>query len=122
MSRAILLCMFLSGSFCIGSIVNPVYAEELSLNRELMEYLAGEAVVNHGSDGILVQLPSDSDDGLSLGETLYARHCAVCHGDKLQGQPNWDVRDDNGLLPAPPHDESGHTWHHSDDQLFEVVK
>ena len=40
----------------------------------------------------------------------------------MQGQPNWDVRDDNGLLPAPPHDESGHTWHHSDDQLFEVVK
>jgi len=28
----------------------------------------------------------------------------------------------NGRLPAPPHDESGHTWHHSDKQLFIIVK
>ncbi|MBW4653370.1 MAG: hypothetical protein KME20_10110 [Kaiparowitsia implicata GSE-PSE-MK54-09C] len=25
-------------------------------------------------------------------------------------------------LPAPPHDETGHTWHHSDEQLFRIVK
>ena len=23
---------------------------------------------------------------------------------------------------APPHDASGHTWHHSDNQLFTIVK
>lgn len=28
----------------------------------------------------------------------------------------------NGRLPAPPHDDSGHTWHHSDRQLFTIVK
>lgn len=25
-------------------------------------------------------------------------------------------------MPAPPHDESGHTWHHPDDVLFAIVK
>jgi mono/diheme cytochrome c family protein len=26
------------------------------------------------------------------------------------------------FLSAPPHDATGHTWHHSDRQLFEMVK
>jgi mono/diheme cytochrome c family protein len=25
-------------------------------------------------------------------------------------------------MPAPPHDDSGHTWHHADDILFGIVK
>jgi hypothetical protein len=25
-------------------------------------------------------------------------------------------------MPAPPHDANGHTWHHSDEQLFTIVK
>jgi mono/diheme cytochrome c family protein len=28
----------------------------------------------------------------------------------------------NGRLPAPPHDATGHTWHHSDAQLFRIVR
>ena len=28
----------------------------------------------------------------------------------------------NGRLPAPPHDASGHTWHHTDRVLFDIVK
>ncbi len=27
-----------------------------------------------------------------------------------------------GRLPAPPHDASGHTWHHPDGVLFRVTK
>ena len=26
------------------------------------------------------------------------------------------------MLPAPPHDASGHTWHHPDQLLFEITK
>ena len=26
------------------------------------------------------------------------------------------------MLPAPPHDGTGHTWHHDDDLLFEHTK
>ena len=25
-------------------------------------------------------------------------------------------------MPAPPHDESGHTWHHADGVLFAITK
>lgn len=56
------------------------------------------------------------------GRTLYAEHCARCHGAKLEGQSDWMKRKPDGRLPAPPHDESGHTWHHSDEQLFRITK
>jgi mono/diheme cytochrome c family protein len=53
---------------------------------------------------------------------LYADRCAVCHGANLEGQPNWMGRKPDGKLPAPPHDETGHTWHHSDRQLLQIVR
>ena len=57
------------------------------------------------------------------GRILYARECAVCHGKNLEGQvPDWRSRLPDGSIPAPPHDETGHTWHHPDQQLFEVTK
>ncbi len=56
------------------------------------------------------------------GRTPYAEHCARCHGAKLEGQPDWMKRKPDGRLLAPPHDESGHTWHHSDEQLFRITK
>ena len=59
---------------------------------------------------------------LALGGTIYAQYCAACHGAKLEGQPNWRSRMPNGRMPAPPHDESGHTWHHTDRALFAITK
>ena len=59
---------------------------------------------------------------LALGAKVYAQHCSSCHGAKLEGQPNWRARGPNGRLPAPPHDESGHTWHHPDRVLFAISK
>ncbi|MFY9314570.1 MAG: cytochrome c [Burkholderiales bacterium] len=56
------------------------------------------------------------------GAKVYAEHCAACHGAKLEGQPNWRERLSNGRMPAPPHDESGHTWHHTDQVLFGITK
>lgn len=56
------------------------------------------------------------------GAVVYATHCASCHGKNLEGEPNWQTRKPTGELPAPPHDASGHTWHHSDPQLFAIVK
>ncbi len=55
------------------------------------------------------------------GESLYHANCAVCHGAKLEGQPNWRQTLANGTLPAPPHDETGHTWHHDDNYLIEYT-
>ena len=59
---------------------------------------------------------------VSLGQEIYAQNCASCHGVKLEGKPNWRRRDANGYLPAPPHDKTGHTWHHPDDYLFSMTK
>lgn len=59
---------------------------------------------------------------LALGEKAYAQHCAACHGAKLEGQPDWRRKLPNGRMPAPPHDDSGHTWHHPDDVLFGITK
>jgi mono/diheme cytochrome c family protein len=59
---------------------------------------------------------------VARGAKVYAEHCASCHGAKLEGQPNWRERLSNGRMPAPPHDESGHTWHHTDQVLFGITK
>ncbi len=65
--------------------------------------------------------PQDSGV-VGQGRSLYAEHCASCHGVSLEGQPGWQVRRPDGKLPAPPHDESGHTWHHPDAVLFALTK
>jgi mono/diheme cytochrome c family protein len=57
----------------------------------------------------------------AAGEQLYAQNCASCHGADLEGQGDWRVPGADGRLPAPPHDETGHTWHHSDAVLFTYV-
>ena len=69
-----------------------------------------------------VQLATDDAAVLAKGQAVYVQHCAACHGERLQGQPNWRERDASGRLPAPPHDASGHTWHHPDQVLFDITK
>ena len=59
---------------------------------------------------------------VDLGQIVYTENCASCHGVALEGQANWRQRDANGYLPAPPHDETGHTWHHPDSYLFLMTK
>ncbi len=59
---------------------------------------------------------------IEAGAAIYRSHCAACHGARLEGQPNWRQRNANGRLPAPPHDDSGHTWHHPDRMLFEITR
>ena len=59
---------------------------------------------------------------MDLGRAIYAENCASCHGVALAGQANWQQRDADGYLPAPPHDGTGHTWHHPDSYLFLMTK
>lgn len=59
---------------------------------------------------------------IAQGRAIYEAHCAVCHGAQLEGQPDWQVPLPSGRLPAPPHDASGHTWHHSDEVMLRIVR
>ena len=59
---------------------------------------------------------------LMEGQAIYQAECAACHGARLEGQANWQTRRPDGKLPAPPHDATGHTWHHPREQLAGIVK
>ncbi|MEO1639726.1 MAG: cytochrome c [Pseudomonadota bacterium] len=73
------------------------------------------------SDGVGLLSPDDAEV-VALGQGIYVAQCAACHGARLEGQPNWRTRGEDGLLPAPPHDATGHTWHHDDETLFTLTK
>jgi mono/diheme cytochrome c family protein len=67
-------------------------------------------------------LKPDDPAVTAQGAQIYAETCAACHGPGLAGEPNWRSPDKDGLMPAPPHDETGHTWHHTEKLLFELTK
>ena len=72
--------------------------------------------------GLFGGVGEPSAERLALGRQVYEVHCATCHGAELEGEPDWRSRRADGTLPAPPHDATGHTWHHPDAQLFAITK
>ena len=89
--------------------------------------LAAASVVGWGTARVPPSAAShiaDANDTamVSRGKRIYAVHCASCHGRYLQGQPLWQLVDDYAGRRAPAHDETGHTWQHSDEDLFEMTK
>lgn len=67
-------------------------------------------------------LPYRNAEAVARGAQTYAETCATCHGAALQGEADWQTRGADGYLPAPPHDEEGHTWHHPDHVLLDLVR
>ena len=93
--------------------------------RRALIAVAGLAAVG-GVAGLLLAQDVSSGrvtggDALA-GATLYAENCASCHGADLEGQPDWRTPGPDGRHPAPPHDETGHTWHHGDAMIFAYTK
>jgi len=80
------------------------------------------AVVLSACGDSLDRADATNSEAVALGEKLYAENCAECHQADLSGEPNWRETKDDGTLPAPPHDDSGHTWHHDDQLLFKYTK
>ncbi|MBV7332165.1 cytochrome c [Chloroflexi bacterium TSY] len=70
--------------------------------------------------GACTNLEQNSPD-IALGQSVYDVSCAPCHGLQGEGQPNWKKRDQNSKWPAPPHDNTGHTWHHPDSVLLQII-
>ena len=69
-----------------------------------------------------VPVPTLDLGQVSRGREVFVQHCASCHGSDAQGAPDWQQPDARGDLPAPPHDDTGHTWRHSDAQLSEIIR
>lgn len=65
--------------------------------------------------------PAAEPQVLESGQALYIQHCAACHGANLEGQPDWQFPNADGVLPAPPHNREGHTSHHPDAQLLQII-
>lgn len=87
-----------------------------SLSVVLMIGLANQV----GNASAADALPLDPDQ-TRTGRAVYEQYCASCHGTNAEGAPNWQDRDEHGELPAPPHNAQGHTWRHSDAELYGMV-
>ncbi len=83
--------------------------------------IAFAAVLAIGA-AILLSLSLLRPSPQARGQVVYAENCAGCHGVNLEGQANWRIQLADGTLPAPPHDTTGHTWHHDDGLLFDYTK
>lgn len=81
------------------------------------------AAISYFNRASEIDLPgTQTVSGPAQGAVLYAEFCASCHGADLQGELDWRSPKEDGTLPAPPHDETGHTWHHGDGLLFRYTK
>jgi len=107
-----------------------VKAVRLSLGAALM--LAAAALLascaSQGDDKPVVinqtavpPLPTLEAARVERGAELYAQYCAECHGANLEGALDWKRPLADGSYPPPPHDDSGHTWHHPDELLLKII-
>lgn len=68
-------------------------------------------------------VPTSDAAEVKLGRQVYQATCVACHSANAEGAPNWQTPDAaTGNFPPPPHDDSGHTWHHSDRVLYEMIR
>lgn len=73
--------------------------------------------------GSYAKIDPQDEKMVARGQQVYGLYCAECHGTKLEGEtPDWRTTKADGTLPAPPHDKTGHTWHHDDQLLFDYTK
>lgn len=50
---------------------------------------------------------------VELGRKIYTQNCQGCHGDPATGE--------NATHGAANHGPGGHTWHHADGQLVDII-
>ncbi|MGB5863148.1 MAG: c-type cytochrome [Sulfitobacter sp.] len=85
-------------------------------------FAAGELLRLKAEAVVQQVLPEVEGRDFAAGAMLYGANCAACHGVNLEGQPDWRSAGEDRVLPAPPHDASGHTWHNDNAMLFDYTK
>jgi mono/diheme cytochrome c family protein len=84
--------------------------------------IGGWAAAHFASSGPMHIANANDVETVRSGKRIYSDYCASCHGRYLQGQPLWQLTDHYAGRRAPAHDETGHTWQHPDEDLFEITK
>lgn len=90
-------------------------------------FMLGACSTRPASEPVVIQgtavppLPTLDPALVADGSLLYGEHCAACHGAALEGKPDWKTIQADGSYPAPPHDSTGHTWHHPDELLLDII-
>ena len=64
----------------------------------------------------------DSTLMIARGKIIYESNCVSCHQVNLVGAENWKGLDEDGHRKAPPLNGTGHTWHHDDASLHNIIK
>ena len=64
----------------------------------------------------------DSALMIARGKIIYENNCVSCHQVNLVGAENWKGLDEDGHRKAPPLNGTGHTWHHDDATLHNIIK
>ena len=82
----------------------------------------GLSTISFTSAAETVELKPNDAVYVKMGKKVYVEQCASCHGVNLEGQDGWRNTKVDGMRLAPPHDKSGHTWHHADEVLFNLTK
>lgn len=75
-------------------------------------------VLNNGIESAFSMDRWYSDEQVKMGDELFGKNCAECHGSEAQGTLDLKNSDREGFVPSPALDGSAHTWHHS----FEILK
>ena len=77
-----------------------------------------EASYSHGH----FPITRDSELMIAKGKIIYQKNCISCHQVNLVGVKNWKELDEDGHRKSPPLNGTGHTWHHDDATLHNIIK
>jgi mono/diheme cytochrome c family protein len=118
-SRICLFTLILLAAGCSSSADSPIQVEKqhphpIESNQE--QHSSGDPEIQFLGRGF-------NESEIEEGHLIYTQYCAACHGIDGQGQyPEAPFEPDRtGRIGAPPHDDTGHTWHHSDVLLIRYV-
>ena len=76
-----------------------------------IESLTGPALVRDSDPKVIEQ-----------GGRVFRQHCAQCHGQQAEGDPDWRKPDAEGKYPPPPLNGTGHAWHHPKLWLKQMIQ
>lgn len=111
-----------SGRYKVMALVLGSIAFLAACGRGIQPQPPGSLATPVAPSPTVVPLPTLDTAEVARGRQIYLQHCASCHGPDAEGAPNWEQPDERGNLPPPPHDDSGHTWRHGDEELYHIIR